>query len=60
LINSDITAATYWTTNPNNILTNNRAGGGEFYGFWYELFPLPELASINENICPEGINKYMF
>eukprot|EP01133_Synstelium_polycarpum_P020701 gene20701-24863_t len=30
--------STFWVTNPNNILTNNVAGGGVGAGFWY-LFP---------------------
>jgi len=54
LVNSDITAATYWTTNPNNYLTNNHAAGGEFFGFWYQLNPIPIGASINSQICPVG------
>jgi hypothetical protein len=35
LVNTDVTAATYWVTHPDNVVRHNRAAGGEFYGFWY-------------------------
>jgi hypothetical protein len=30
--------STYWLTNPDNVLTNNVAGGSDFVGIWY-IFP---------------------
>jgi len=35
MLQSDISVASYWITNPFNIVRNNHAAGGEFYGFWY-------------------------
>ena len=32
---SDVTVASYWITNPLNIIRRNHAAGGDFYGFWY-------------------------
>lgn len=55
LINTDVTAATYWNTNPDNILRYNFAAGGEFYGFWYELRPNPLGLTPNPDICPIGL-----
>ena len=42
LLNSDTTPATFWVTNPNNTVRNNRAAGSEGYGFWYRLPDNPE------------------
>jgi hypothetical protein len=55
LIATDVTAATYWITNADNIMRYNYAAGGEFYGFWYELRPNPVGLSPNPDICPHGI-----
>jgi len=32
---NDVTAASYWVTHPDNIVRNNAAAGGQWYGFWY-------------------------
>ena len=38
LLNTDITPATFWITNPSNSFINNRAAGsGHGFGFWYGL-----------------------
>lgn len=55
MISTDVTAATYWITNPDNIMRYNHAAGSEFYGFWYELRPNPVGLTPNPDICPEGI-----
>ena len=35
LLNTDITPATFWITNPSNSFINNRAAGsGHGFGFW--------------------------
>jgi len=55
LINTDVTAATFWITNPNNILRRNRAAGGDWFGFWYQLENRVTGPSSNPDICPDGI-----
>lgn len=55
MLQSDITAASYWVTNPNNELRNNRAAGGDFYGFWYEVKEHPDGPSATSDICPQGM-----
>ena len=37
LLNTDLWAAAFWITNPNNTIINNRAAGGSHNGFWYNL-----------------------
>ena len=37
LLNVDTTPASFWITNPNNTVRNNRATGSAAYGFWYHL-----------------------
>ena len=54
MIVTDVTAAAFWCTHPYNILRRNHAAGGDWFGFWYELFPFPEGPSSNPNIFPEG------
>jgi len=55
LVNTDITAATFWVTNPHNIIRHNRAAGGEFYGFWYELRKNPIGPTATPDICPDAM-----
>jgi hypothetical protein len=55
LIKTDVTAATFWNTNPDNIMRNNYAAGGEFYGFWYELRKNPIGLTPNPDICCDAI-----
>ena len=35
ILQSDISVASFWITNPTNHLIGNHAAGGDFYGFWY-------------------------
>ena len=52
---TDMSVASFWVTNPMNHLRYNRAGGGDFYGFWYEIKPNPDGPSKNTQICPQGM-----
>ncbi len=54
MLQSDITAASFWVTNPLNYVRRNRAAGGDFYGFWYELKEHPDGPSANSDVCPQG------
>lgn len=47
-----MTAACYWITHPTNYVRNNRCGGGDFYGFWYELVEHPDGPSATKDVCP--------
>ena len=60
LINTDVTAATYWITNPNNIVRRNRAAGGDWFGFWYKLENRVVGPSSNPDICPDGVEMGIF
>ena len=42
---SDTTPATFFFTNPNNTVTNNRAAGSDGSGFWYSLRDRPTGAA---------------
>ncbi|KAG2491954.1 hypothetical protein HYH03_009686 [Edaphochlamys debaryana] len=53
LLNTDITPAVFWITNPNNTVRNNVAAGSAAYGFWYRLLDHPEGPSFNTTICPK-------
>ena len=55
LINTDVTAATFWITNPNNIIRRNRAAGGDWFGFWLNFENRVTGPSSNPNICPDGV-----
>lgn len=55
LLITDTTAATFWISNPNNIVRYNRAGGGDWFGFWYQLENSVTGPSSNPNICPDGV-----
>jgi hypothetical protein len=54
LLNSDQTPASFWITNPDNVIINNHAAGSDRYGFWYDLKPHPLGPSYTESICPEN------
>jgi hypothetical protein len=41
LLESDLTPATYWITNPVNHLVENVAAGSEGHGFWFDLPEAP-------------------
>jgi len=60
LLNDDITPACFWITNPNNIVTNNRAAGGTHFGFWYRMHEHPDGPSYDPNICPQRVPLGIF
>ena len=51
---TDISVASYWVTNPSNHLRHNHAAGGDFYGFWYEIKEHPDGPSARNDVCPIG------
>ena len=52
LLDSDLQPASYWITNPANILVNNTASGSDAHGFFYNL-PENSLGPLaNTDICP--------
>ena len=55
LRNDDITPATFWITNPDNIIIHNHAAGGSHFGFWYRMKDHPEGPSFDSNICPKFV-----
>ena len=55
MLQTDITVATYWVTNPLNFVNDNHSGGSEWYGFWYEIKPNPDGPSARSDICPPGL-----
>ena len=54
MMQTDISVASYWITNPTNHVRHNRAAGGDFYGFWYEIKAHPDGPSASVDICPIG------
>ncbi|XP_022097673.1 fibrocystin-L-like isoform X1 [Acanthaster planci] len=55
LLNVDITPATYWVTNPDNIVRHNAAAGGSHFGFWYNMPTNPGGPSFTSSICPRKV-----
>lgn len=55
MLQTDISAASYWITNPLNTVRYNHAAGGDFYGFWYEIKDHPDGPSASSDICPQGM-----
>ena len=59
LLPSDDHAATFWITNPDNIVKNNVAAGSDSMGFWYALPEHPtglsEISSIWPRRTPLGV-----
>ena len=51
-LNVDITPATYWVTNANNIVSDNAAAGGSHFGYWYQMFKHPDGPSFTTSVCP--------
>lgn len=54
MMQTDTSVASFWVTNPTNNLIGNRAAGGDFYGFWYEIKEHPDGPSATADICPIG------
>jgi hypothetical protein len=55
LLQSDISVASYWITNPSNYFRRNHAAGSDFYGIWYEVKPHPDGPSATNGVCPMGM-----
>ena len=55
LLQSDISVASYWITNPYNTVRRNHAAGSDFYGFWYEIKEHPDGPSATMDVCPMGM-----
>lgn len=55
MLQTDISVASYWITNPLNTVRYNHAAGSDFYGLWYEIKPNPDGASATTDICPTGL-----
>jgi len=51
---TDVSVASFWITNPYNHLRYNHAAGSDFYGIWYEIKPHPDGPSATLDICPIG------
>ena len=60
LLNVDITPATFWVVNPNNILRRNAAAGGTHFGFWYRLPEHPTGPSFTRFVCPRKLPVLQF
>jgi hypothetical protein len=54
MLQTDISVASYWITNPTNDVYGNRAAGSDFYGFWYEIKERPDGPSATNDVCPIG------
>ena len=52
LLPSDSRPATYWITNPDNVVRNNVAAGSDGIGFWYALPEHPTGLSAANTIWP--------
>ena len=52
LLNVDITPATFWAVNAQNIIRRNAAAGGTHFGFWYSLPTNPTGPSATSDVCP--------
>ena len=55
LLNVDITPATFWIVNPNNIVRRNAAAGGTHFGFWYRLPEHPTGPSATTSVNPRQL-----
>ncbi|KAM9418291.1 LOW QUALITY PROTEIN: PKHD1 like 1, tandem duplicate 2 [Salvelinus alpinus] len=60
LLNDDVTPASYWVTNPNNIIWHNAAAGGTHFGFWDRMHEHPDGPSYNPNICQKKVPEEKF
>ncbi len=54
MMQTDVSVASFWITNPYNHLRYNHAAGSDFYGIWYEIKPHPDGPSATLDICPIG------
>jgi hypothetical protein len=54
MLQTDISVASFWVTNPTNDFYGNHAAGSDFYGIWYEIKPNPDGPSATLDVCPTG------
>lgn len=54
MLQTDISVASFWVTNPSNDFYGNHAAGSDFYGIWYEVKPNPDGPSATNDVCPMG------
>jgi hypothetical protein len=54
MLQTDISVASFWVTNPTNDFYGNHAAGGDFYGIWYEIKVNPDGPSATNDVCPPG------
>ena len=54
MLQTDISVASFWVTNPSNDFYGNHATGSDFYGIWYEIKPNPDGPSATNDVCPIG------
>ncbi|XP_050685917.1 fibrocystin-L-like isoform X2 [Eriocheir sinensis] len=54
LLNVDITPASFWVVNPNNIVRHNAAAGGTHFGYWYRTERHPSGPSTTNSYCPNN------
>lgn len=52
LLPSDRRAATFWITNPDNVVNNNVAAGSDGIGFWFALPKHPTGLSATDGVWP--------
>jgi hypothetical protein len=53
-LNTDQTPAGFWITQPDNTFIENRVGGSDRYGFWYDLQIHAIGPNANTDVCPEN------
>jgi hypothetical protein len=54
MLQTDISVASFWVTNPSNDFYGNHAAGSDFYGIWYEIKANPDGPSATLDVCPMG------
>lgn len=53
ILQSDERPATFWITNPDNVIKNNHAAGSENFGFWFALPEHPTGPSHTTELFPQ-------
>ncbi|XP_045208899.2 fibrocystin-L-like [Mercenaria mercenaria] len=56
----DITPASFWITNPDNILQHNAAAGGTHYGYTYRIKPYSTGPSSTNSVNPSQVPLTVF
>jgi cell migration-inducing and hyaluronan-binding protein len=60
LLETDMAPATFWITNPDNIIRNNVAAGSQGHGFWYALPEHPTGPSATDQVTPREMGVMEF